>query len=249
MFLGIYIAPQQTAAWRAPSARKLLLCVSSLWRAASSWPGSNTTLSVMWFACNCNSKASAGLSDSETTTWWWDNLALFGARLVSAYSRPFHCVPLHQTEMSWSHLHAFLSLCVPPPFVPLPISSDCIPSLCLSLILSVGWLNISAWLEVEAFFGRGNILIICMKSLVSSSALGICGTDSSREVNECHCISEEELFHAITLKVQERTDWKEWRRERKRAWERIITTLRQVYPIVFENLSLWQVPFVKGVDR
>lgn len=64
------------------------------------------------------------------------------------------------------------------------------------------------------FFGR-NILIICMKSLVSSSALGISGTDSSREVNECHCISEKELFHAITLKVHERTDWKEWGKERE----------------------------------
>lgn len=50
------------------------------------------------------------------------------------------------------------------------------------------------------------ILIICMKSLLSPSASGICGTDSSGEVNECHCISEKELFHAITLKVYERTE-------------------------------------------
>lgn len=87
-----------------------------------------------------------------------------------------------------------------------PVSSDWILSLCLSLILSVGWLNISAWFGVGDFFLGRNILIICMKSLVSSSALGISGTDSSREVNECHCISEKELFHAITLKVHERTD-------------------------------------------
>jgi len=45
-----------------------------------------------------------------------------------------------------------------------------------------------------------------MKSLLSPSALSVCGTDSSREVNEYHCISEEELFHAITLKAYERTE-------------------------------------------
>jgi len=56
------------------------------------------------------------------------------------------------------------------------------------------------------FFWLANILIICMKSLLSPSALSVCGTDSSREVNEYHCISEEELFHAITLKAYERTE-------------------------------------------
>lgn len=46
-----------------------------------------------------------------------------------------------------------------------------------------------------------NIFITCVKSLLSLSVLTVRGTDSSREVNECCCISEEELFHAITLKV------------------------------------------------
>lgn len=55
-------------------------------------------------------------------------------------------------------------------------------------------------------FAGVTILIICMKFLFSPSALSVCGTDSSREVNECYCISEEELFHAITLKVHERTE-------------------------------------------
>lgn len=114
--------------------------------------------------------------------------------------------PLHHTGMSCSHVHTFISLYSSSFHTGFPVSSDWILSLCLSLILSVGWLNISAWFGVGDFFLGRNILIICMKSLVSSSALGISGTDSSREVNECHCISEKELFHAITLKVHERTD-------------------------------------------
>lgn len=64
-----------------------------------------------------------------------------------------------------------------------------------------------------------NILITYMESFLSAPAFGVCGTDSSREVNECHCISEEELFHAITLKVYERIEWKEWEKEKEHERE------------------------------
>lgn len=184
------------------------------------------------------------------------------ARLIRAYSRPFAlcsfaprrcalCVMpcSHVCTFCVCHVRAFFVLSyLLPNFIwlyPKPLSI--IDVFCrLSKYCCLVWGG--AGFELH-FLGGVNIFIICMKSLLSSSALSVCRTDSSREVNECHCISEEELFHAITLKVHERTEWKEWGRERKRAWERIITTLQQVYPIVFENLSLWQVPFVKGVDR
>lgn len=109
--------------------------------------------SVVCFACKCNSKVSEGLSNSGVTTQRWDNLALFGARLFSAYSRPFHCVSLHHTGMSCSHVHVSVSLCSFFFCTYFAISSDWILSLCLSLTLSVGWLNISAWFGVRVFFG------------------------------------------------------------------------------------------------
>lgn len=79
-------------------------------------------------------------------------------------------------------------------------------------MLSVGYLYVASGFGTFFFWVASCvsvcvcILIICMKSLLSPSASGICGTDSSGEVNECHCISEKELFHAITLKVYERTE-------------------------------------------
>lgn len=66
--------------------------------------------------------------------------------------KAFHCVPLHPTGMFWSHVHAFISLCSSSFHTCFPVSSDWIISLCLSLILSVGWLNISAWFGVQGFF-------------------------------------------------------------------------------------------------
>lgn len=72
----------------------------------------------------------------------------------------------------------------------------------------------------------------------SASAFGVCGTDSSREVNECHCISEQELFHAITLKVYERIEWKERERERKRAWENDHNTSTGLPYCVWKSITL-----------
>lgn len=156
MFLCIHMPPQQTAAWGLLQSGSCF-CVSALCEELLAHGLGAIQLSIVCFACNCNSKVSAGLSNSEATTFWWDNLALFGARLVSAHSRPFHCVPLHHTGMSWSHLHAFLSLCIPPPFIwlhPKPLSvtnSFCrlVEHFCLvwgrGFFLGVGIFWLSAW--------------------------------------------------------------------------------------------------------
>lgn len=175
------------------------------------------------------------------------------------------------------HLYpcAFFLLSYPlPSFTWLWILSFC-PSLMLSV--SVGYLSIAAWFGVRVFFVCVCWLFwFCFLLgiflwgffVVWFGFVLFCGCDYFDYLHEIPLLSfctqrmwnwqlqggEWMLLHfrgRIISCNYPKSTWEnrvKGMRERKRAWKRIITTLRQVYPIVFENLSLWQVSFVKGID-
>lgn len=226
-----------------------------LWSDVSPHPGSNAAMSIWCFTRNRSSKVSADLPNSGATTRWWRNLTLcFWAKvdqcLLKVLGTVFICAMQVLCEMPCSHVSAFVSMCILPPFIPtsqfhltldpkllsvtnafcicrlllLHLGSGfflCVCVGCFGFVFCLGFFcGVFLWFGLVLFcFAGVTILIICMKFLFSPSALSVCGTDSSREVNECYCISEEELFHAITLKVHERTEWKEWGREREHERE------------------------------
>lgn len=94
-----------------------------LWSDVSPHPGSNAAMSIWCCTRNRSSKVSAGLPNSGATTRWWRNLTLcFWTKvdqcLLKVLGTVFICAMQVLCEMPCSHVSAFISMCILPPFIP-----------------------------------------------------------------------------------------------------------------------------------